>query len=270
MGRRPVAGLRRVHRQVDGLPDRVADRVHTIGSTSATAPRMISSGTTAMSGHVAMTPIAKPTTRAPNTTTGADRHRAELEALVAPVPPDPARRHVSCLRNQPVKNAPRPPHHAQRRRDAAPQHRRHARAVGPHRMGRDRRHDRTLRAGHARLPRCVVAWPACSSSSPRSPRPRGRRLVAAARRVRHRPQRRPRRVVLRDADIRNQIATAAGAAAAQTLGVSPEQIQAQVDTLARSDAGADLMRQIITDAHARLIGERAEPVADHRRRSWSS
>ncbi len=68
------------------------------------------------------------------------------------------------------------------------------------------------------------------------------------------------RVVLRDDAIRAQIATAAGAATAQTLGVSPEQIQAQVDTLARSDAGADLMRQIITDAHAKLIGERAAPV----------
>jgi hypothetical protein len=68
------------------------------------------------------------------------------------------------------------------------------------------------------------------------------------------------RVVLRDDAIREQIATTAGAATAQTLGVAPEQIQAQVDTLARSDAGADLMRQIITDAHAKLIGERTAPV----------
>jgi hypothetical protein len=68
------------------------------------------------------------------------------------------------------------------------------------------------------------------------------------------------RVVLRDDAIRTQIATVAGQATAQTLGVPAEQIQAQVDTLARSDAGADLMRQIITDAHAKLIGERTAPV----------
>jgi hypothetical protein len=68
------------------------------------------------------------------------------------------------------------------------------------------------------------------------------------------------RIVLREADIRAEIATVAGQATAQTLGVPAEQIQAQVDTLAQSDAGADLMRQIITDAHAKLIGERTAPV----------
>jgi hypothetical protein len=68
------------------------------------------------------------------------------------------------------------------------------------------------------------------------------------------------RIVLREAEIRAEIATVAGQATAQTLGVPAEQIQAQVDTLAQSDAGADLMRQIVTDAHAKLIGERTAPV----------
>ncbi len=68
------------------------------------------------------------------------------------------------------------------------------------------------------------------------------------------------RVVLRDATIRNEIATVAGQATAQTLGVPVEQVQAEVDSLAQSDAGAALMRQIVTDAHAKLIGERTAPV----------
>jgi hypothetical protein len=68
------------------------------------------------------------------------------------------------------------------------------------------------------------------------------------------------RVVLRDSTIRAEIATVAAQATAQTLGVPPEQVQAQVDALAQSDAGADLMSQIVTDAHAKLIGERTAPV----------
>jgi hypothetical protein len=68
------------------------------------------------------------------------------------------------------------------------------------------------------------------------------------------------RVVLRDPAIRHEIATVAGQATAQTLGVPPEQIQSEVDNLARTNAGAALMSQIVSDAHAKLIGERTAPV----------
>src|SRR4051794_13591551 len=68
------------------------------------------------------------------------------------------------------------------------------------------------------------------------------------------------RVVLREAPIRNEIASVAGQATAQTLGVPAEQIQREVDQLAESDAGAALMGQIVSDAHAKLIGARTAPV----------
>lgn len=67
-------------------------------------------------------------------------------------------------------------------------------------------------------------------------------------------------VVLRDADIRNQIATVAADATAATLGVPASDVRAQVDQLAQTTAGSELMRQIVVDSHARLIGVRAEPV----------
>jgi hypothetical protein len=68
------------------------------------------------------------------------------------------------------------------------------------------------------------------------------------------------RLVLRDDAVRDEIASVAAQATAQTLGVPVEQVQAQVDALARTNAGAALMRQIVTDAHAKLIGERTAPV----------
>jgi len=68
------------------------------------------------------------------------------------------------------------------------------------------------------------------------------------------------RLVLRDEAIRTQIASTAAIASAATLGVPVEQVQATADAVARTDEGAELMRQIVTDAHARLIGERDEPV----------
>jgi hypothetical protein len=68
------------------------------------------------------------------------------------------------------------------------------------------------------------------------------------------------RIVLKDDAIRTEIAATAAQQAAATLGVPVEQVQATVDGYARTTAGAALMRQIVTDAHARLIGERDEPV----------
>ncbi len=68
------------------------------------------------------------------------------------------------------------------------------------------------------------------------------------------------RVILKDDAIRTQIASTAAQATAATLGVPVEQVQATIDGYARTTEGAELMRQIVTDAHARLIGERTEPV----------
>ena len=68
------------------------------------------------------------------------------------------------------------------------------------------------------------------------------------------------RVVLKDDAIRTQIATTAATATAATLGLPVEQVQATIDGYARTTEGAELMRQIVTDSHARLIGERIEPV----------
>jgi hypothetical protein len=67
-------------------------------------------------------------------------------------------------------------------------------------------------------------------------------------------------VVLRDPDIRNQIATVAADATAATLGLPATDVRAQVDQLAQTRAGSQLMRQIIVDSHARLIGLRDAPV----------
>ena len=67
-------------------------------------------------------------------------------------------------------------------------------------------------------------------------------------------------VVLRDPDIRNQIATIAADATAATLGLPAADVRAQVDQLAQTRAGSQLMRQIIVDSHARLIGLRDAPV----------
>jgi hypothetical protein len=67
-------------------------------------------------------------------------------------------------------------------------------------------------------------------------------------------------VVLEDPEIRGQIATIAADAAAETLGVPAADLRTLVDQLAQTTAGADLMRQIVVDSHARLIGLRAEPV----------
>jgi len=67
-------------------------------------------------------------------------------------------------------------------------------------------------------------------------------------------------VILDDAGIRAEIAGVTAEATASTLGLPVEQVRAQVDTLAQTKAGAELMRDIVRDAHARLIGARDEPV----------
>ena len=98
-----------------------------------------------------------------------EQRRGTTTALIAIAPsskpsyprrqPIPHVRHVSCLRNQPAKKAPRPPHHGAAPADAAPQHRRQRRACDGH--------GRTLRRRHPRdSHECVEAWRRCSSSSP--------------------------------------------------------------------------------------------------------
>lgn len=67
-------------------------------------------------------------------------------------------------------------------------------------------------------------------------------------------------IILEDAAIRAEIASVAAQATATTLGLPVEQVRAQVDALAQTEAGADLMGDIVSDAHARLIGARDEPV----------
>ena len=66
-------------------------------------------------------------------------------------------------------------------------------------------------------------------------------------------------VVLHDADIRQEIATVAADATAATLGVPADDVRVQVEALAQTSAGAALMRDIVADSHARLIGLRDEP-----------
>ena len=77
-------------------------------------------------------------------------------------------------------------------------------------------------------------------------------------------------VVLRDPDIRNQIATVAADATAATLGLPATDVRAQVDQLAQTP------RRLAADApdHRRLPRPPDRPArragADHRRRSSSS
>lgn len=67
-------------------------------------------------------------------------------------------------------------------------------------------------------------------------------------------------VILEDEAIRAEIAAVTAEATASTLGLPVDQVREQVDSLAQTRAGAALMRDIVRDAHARLIGVRDEPV----------
>ena len=67
-------------------------------------------------------------------------------------------------------------------------------------------------------------------------------------------------VVLEDPAIRAEIARTTAEATAATLGVPVDDVRAQVDQLAQTPPGAELMRQIVADAHGTLIGARPGPV----------
>lgn len=69
-------------------------------------------------------------------------------------------------------------------------------------------------------------------------------------------------VVVRDPGIRRQIATVISASAAQQLGVPEAELGALVEQYVQAEDPAlnTVLRQIVSDSHARLIGERDEPV----------
>jgi len=69
-------------------------------------------------------------------------------------------------------------------------------------------------------------------------------------------------VVIRDPGIRNQVATVIASSAADQLGVPAAELHALVDQYVQANDPAldTVLRQIVADSHARLIGERDEPV----------
>ena len=66
--------------------------------------------------------------------------------------------------------------------------------------------------------------------------------------------------VLADGDIKNAIASAVADATAAQLGQDPALVRSIVTTGAGTAEGADLLSQIVADAHARLIGASTKPV----------
>jgi hypothetical protein len=69
-------------------------------------------------------------------------------------------------------------------------------------------------------------------------------------------------VVLEDDGIRSQVGTVVATAAASRLGVPEAELRAQVDQYVQfNDPAIDaVLGQVVADSHARLIGERDEPV----------
>jgi len=69
-------------------------------------------------------------------------------------------------------------------------------------------------------------------------------------------------VIVRDPGIRNQLATVISAAAADQLGIPAPELAELVNQYVATDDPAlnTVLRQIVSDSHARLIGERDEPV----------
>ncbi len=66
--------------------------------------------------------------------------------------------------------------------------------------------------------------------------------------------------ILGDADIRGEVATLIATADAETIGMSTAQLREEIEGISRLYDGAALMGGFVADAHARLIGEREEPV----------
>lgn len=67
-------------------------------------------------------------------------------------------------------------------------------------------------------------------------------------------------VVLADDRVRSQVATVIADAAAVQLGQDPALVRAVVDQAARTPEGSIVLAEVVVDAHAKVIGERQEPV----------
>ena len=69
-------------------------------------------------------------------------------------------------------------------------------------------------------------------------------------------------VVLRQEAIRQQVVTIVASSAAGQLGVPEADLRAVVDEYVQADDAAihEVLSQVVADSHARLIGERSEPV----------
>ncbi|MBI4882814.1 MAG: hypothetical protein HY826_02020 [Actinobacteria bacterium] len=67
-------------------------------------------------------------------------------------------------------------------------------------------------------------------------------------------------VVLGDSKLRTELAYFIADAVAAPLGQDPAAMRLRVEAIAGTDVGANLMSQIVHDAHAHLIGEQKAPV----------
>lgn len=68
------------------------------------------------------------------------------------------------------------------------------------------------------------------------------------------------RAVLRNADVREELATAVADATAERLGQNPEQLAVQLNAYAGNPWAGEFLGAVVADVHARLIGAREEPV----------
>jgi hypothetical protein len=66
--------------------------------------------------------------------------------------------------------------------------------------------------------------------------------------------------ILGDKEIRDQIATIVASTTAPETGQSPTELNEFIQRIARMEAGAALMADVVSDAHSRLIGEHPVPV----------
>jgi hypothetical protein len=67
-------------------------------------------------------------------------------------------------------------------------------------------------------------------------------------------------VVLADDAVRDQVSAVIADAAAAQLGQDPATVRAIVDQAARTPQGSIVLAEVVVDAHAKVIGERDEPV----------
>lgn len=215
-----------------------------------------------MSGSVSTMPTTIATMSSP----------MQMTALTAAAPsskptsprrhPIPHVRHVSCLANQPMKNARRPPHQGHRRR--TPRH-----SI----VGNDGRAlmTTTPRLRSRSVPRAVIRETA--------PMRRGlagllftmaamclalaaggwwlQRIAFSGDAIGGVAD-----VVVSDSAIRTELASTIADATARELGVGRGELRRTLDEYLRADSPetADVLERVVTESHARLIGLRDEPV----------